>query len=323
MNGGEISLNDFKKAFIKFIKISKNPELVILGGEPTLYKNLINIIDKAKEINNDTVVTLFTNGTLINKKLSDYIVKNRINLVISLDGEKASNDQQKNNLITNRSAYDTTLSNLKRYKLIKLSTVNIVITKKTLKFLNKNITHLHSLGFNSIGFNIDYSDNWEEKDKIELKKQIKSLFLDYAKKLKTNKKLFRFSNIYEIFDFLKYGDLPKCQNIILLPDGKFYLCDKIVTANGKNKKKFMIKNDILSERAKFFKDMKKKGLANNQLFCKIGLYLYFRYFKNLKNKKLQEKLKNVFELQKILEKELVRYISILASNKRFRRLHRI
>ncbi len=322
-NNKMISLKDFRKAFLRFIRISKNPELVFLGGEPTTHRNLIDIIDEAKRINKDIPITLFTNGTLINKKLADYIINNKINLVISLDGNRLVNDSQRKFLKKNDSVYDRVISNLKRYDLIKLTTVNIVVTKRTLNTLNKNINHLNALGFNSIGFNIDYSDNWQTKDKAELKKQINLIFLDYFKKIKNKEKLYRFSNIYEIFDFIKDGKIPECRNLILLPDGRFCLCDKIATIDKKIKEKFIIKTDIIGERNKFFNDIKKMGLDNNQLFCKIGLYLYFRYFKNLKDKKLDKNLNNIFNIQKILKDETIRYIKVLMKNKDFCEIHKI
>jgi sulfatase maturation enzyme AslB (radical SAM superfamily) len=323
MDKSKISIINFKKAFLKFIKISKNPELVFLGGEPTADRDLIKMILEARKIKKDIPVTIFTNGTLIDKKLAGCIKNNKINLIISMDGNRLSNNHQKKFISEKGSAYDIVLSNLKKYDLIKLSTVNMVVTKKILKSLNKNIKHLHSLGFNSIGFNIDYSDNWEKKDKKELKRQIKFLFLGYARMLRNNEEILRFSNLYEVFDFLKNRTVPECKNLILFPDGKFYMCDKIAMADKKIKKKFVIKRDIIADRKIFFKHMRDKGLDNNQLFCKIGLYLYFRYYKNLDGKKLNKKLNDVFDIQQLIKDEITKYAMMLMKSNRFRFIHRI
>lgn len=309
-----LSVLDFKRALLEFIKISQKHEVIFLGGEPTILKELKEYINEIKKLKKDIRITLFTNATLIDDKISKVLRNNKINLVVSIDGDNKTNDLYRKFKNTDRSVYNNIISNLRKYKLIKNTTVNMVIRKKTLKKLCKNIIYLNKLGFNSIGFNIDYSDNWEKSDLAEIKKQIDNIF-EYHRVIIKKNRTFKFSNIYEIFELIKNNTTPQCSNLILLPDGKFYLCDKIATAPQNIREKFIIKKDIRLERNLFFKKMKNMNLTNSHLFCKIGLYLYFRYIKRYKHNIMKKRIKTMFYLQENIKKHITRHIKQLIYNK--------
>ncbi|MEF3280832.1 MAG: radical SAM protein [Elusimicrobiota bacterium] len=317
----KLSQKKFDKALSIFLKISKNPRITFLGGEPTLdTKALVSYIKKAREKIKNIPITIFTNGTHLNKNLSKFIKEENINLVVSLDGDKDINDFSKKYF--KKSHYELAISNLKKFELIPYSSVNMVVTRKNIKNLSRNIIHLKKIGFNSFGFNINYGELWKENDIKILKEQINRIFRDYAQLIKRGE-MYKFSNIYEILYSLKGEKIPYCSNLILMPDGNFYPCDKIISSDPKTIKKFILKGNILSKRRKFFNKMRKKGLVDKQLFCKIGLYLYFKYILAIKDSELKKRFKIATKMQNTFKNSMKKYIALFFKLPQFRKLHNI
>jgi hypothetical protein len=80
-----MSLNDFEK----FLECSRKSnytinELVLSGGEPVLWKNIIPALEMIKKYSNIEKTILFTNGT---KLISNDIVKNVDKIILSVYGK--------------------------------------------------------------------------------------------------------------------------------------------------------------------------------------------------------------------------------------------
>lgn len=320
-NKSKLDINSFKKALNILIKNTKNPSITILGGEPLLNINELEKLIKISSFKN-IPITVFTNGTLINNSYKKLVERYNLNTVISIDGNKASNDKVRKFKNSRKSVYKTIIKNLKKFDMIKSVSINIVVTPKNVNQLSNNIKHLYKLGFTSIGISFDYSDIWKLNNISKLKKELKKLFINYMKLLK-NKKPYRFSNMYEIIEKAQNKEIPSCSNLILLSDGYLYPCDKIIFMDDSNKIKFRLKKDILSERQKFFDRMQKLGLQNKQGFCDIGLYLYLKYIKKLKNKDLIKRLKETLNIKDEIEKILLYYFKVLIRIPSFRKIHNI
>jgi len=83
----------------------------ITGGEPLLFEETVSaIIDFCKKNNID--VTMETNGTLLSDKfVNDYLIDNKINISISLNGyDRESHD----NFVLYKGSFDVVLSNIKK-----------------------------------------------------------------------------------------------------------------------------------------------------------------------------------------------------------------
>lgn len=93
--------NTAKKSLDFLLEHSIDNEIVNIGfygGEPMIEFDLIKkCIEYAKEIfkGKDIQFSITTNGTLINKKIIRYFVKNKVNLTISLDGPKEVHDKNR------------------------------------------------------------------------------------------------------------------------------------------------------------------------------------------------------------------------------------
>ena len=309
-----ISFTRFKNAFKKFLKISQNPSIIFLGGEPLLNKDsIIKLIKEIRKNRKELPITVFTNGINIDKKIIDFFKKNKINIIISIDGSKKINDNEKKYY---PSHFDTVMHNIKKYKLTKEATINMVVRKNNFRKLPQNIIHLYNLGFRKIGWNIDYLDNWEKNDIKELEKSIKNILMRYLKMLKDNKDIYEISNRYEIIDFLTENKTNKCRNIILYPDGKFYLCDKV------RNYKFILKGNISKKREYLFKKLS-KTYPQKGLFCPFGIYLYLKYEKKLPSKIIKEKLDIIYAMMNMIEKNTIKYFKIFLKFKYFRAKHNI
>ncbi len=316
----KLSLENFKKAFNKFIAITQNPSVVFLGGEPfIIFKKIKRMINYIKKINDNIPITIFSNGTFLNKEISNFIKKNNIKLVISIDGDKETNDKFRN-FVNNKSVYDYVINRIKKYNLEELSTLNMVVRKESISKLSENIKKLYNEGLRSIGWNIDYSDNWNEKDIKLIKIELKKVFNHYLKLLKENKEIYEISNRYEIIEYLKNKTKPECGNLILMPDGKFILCDKLINS-GFEEYFILPQNDIEKYRTNIFKKYQEYKTAN--LFCKFGVFIYYRYHKKLTGKMLENKIKTIFKIQNAIIENTLRQFRFLMKFKSFKEKHKI
>jgi uncharacterized protein len=86
------------------------------GGEPLLNLPLIEkIVPYIRTRHEDAVIRINTNGTLISEKVIDMIKRYRMNVVLSLDGPKAINDQLRF-FANKRGSYDTVIKNIEKLK---------------------------------------------------------------------------------------------------------------------------------------------------------------------------------------------------------------
>jgi len=301
-------------------------KITFLGGEPLIYwdflKDIINYIRlKGKNI----PVSLFSNGTLLNEKNFSFFKKNNIKLILSVDGTKEDNDKFRKYKNSSLSVYDKVFSNLVYIDKENIS-VNMVITPETVGNLFKNILFLYKKGFRSIGWNIDYSGKWTNNHLIMLKKEILKLKIHYINLIRKREDLYEFSNCYEMIDYLIYNEKSACSNLILLPDGNFYICDKISACNSeKILKKFRLdmnnKEKAFRKREDFFRKLEKKGLNSRQLICPVGVYVYYKFVKCFKKEKLEKAIYSTLKLINFYEKEKQNLIKELIKYPEFRAIH--
>ncbi len=91
-----VSKEDLTETLKLFQKVSpKKRKLVsISGGEPMLFKEKIKeIVMLSKKILDNYWVILFTNATLVTDEIADFLKKEKVFIVISLDGKKDTHDK--------------------------------------------------------------------------------------------------------------------------------------------------------------------------------------------------------------------------------------
>jgi len=166
----EITIKEWKKIVIDFKKWSGSYHLTISGGEPLLFEGLFDLIRFASE--NEILVTLVTNGTLIDKNIAKKIVKSGVyNLIFSLDGLKEAND-----LIRGRGSYDKIISGIRILKKLKEThflSLATVISNRNLNEITSMVEYVKDNGLNLIYVQpltsnpkSDYDNDWHMKSAL-------------------------------------------------------------------------------------------------------------------------------------------------------------
>jgi len=119
----DMSFDIAKKAVDYFLSRSRGNSndiaaITFYGGEPLLKIDLIKgIVDYVKKIGefDNCRFSLTTNGTLLHKEIVDYFIKNKLSILVSLDGPKEIHDRYR--VYQNgKGTFDIILQNLLRIK---------------------------------------------------------------------------------------------------------------------------------------------------------------------------------------------------------------
>lgn len=118
------------------------------GGEPLINYDLIKkTTDYANKLFDKMIYSMTTNATLMNEEIADYIMRNKFNIIVSLDGYKELHN--KNRLfVSGEGSFENTIRGLK------------ILLKSAEKYNNKE-----SITLNMVIEGPDYED---EYDKIQL-----------------------------------------------------------------------------------------------------------------------------------------------------------
>lgn len=221
---------------------SKNEDrysvITFYGGEPLLKKNLIrNTIEyvKAHKIKKKFYYGITTNGIFLDDKFLKYMKKNNfVNVAYSIDGiEEAHN---LNRVLHNgEGTYESVYKNAKKLlKYFKDAVAMCVVTKNNIKYLSKSVRHLINLGFSHVNILFDYSEEWQEEDLVEIKKQYRDIGQVYYEMMVQEKNIFiplvdekiktHIKNNYNCNKDCSFG--IKSVNVGI--DGKYYPCTQFV-----------------------------------------------------------------------------------------------
>lgn len=244
----DISFENIKNLVDYEMKRKEKYSIIIFyGGEPLLKKDIIK--DTINYINSKKSETKFyygitTNGTLLDDDFIKYMKENKfINIGYSIDGMKETQDL---NRVTSdgKGVFDIVEKNAK--KLLKTfdSVVAMsVITKNNLEHLSENVEYLIEMGFKYINLLLDYSQDWQDDDLNEIRKQYNQIAQIYANKILQEHDV----EIMLIDDKIRtyiedgYNCNEDCRlgvkTINVGTDGNFYPCMQFV-----NDKKFIIGN---------------------------------------------------------------------------------
>ncbi len=221
--------------------------IVFYGGEPLLQKNVIR--DTINYINIKKSKTNFyygitTNGTLLDEDFIKYMKENKfIHVAYSIDGMKETQNLNRKTA-DGKGTCDIVEKNAK--KLLKLYDGAIsmsVITRNNLSQLHKNVEYLIEMGFKCINLLFDYSQDWQDEDLDEIRKQFNKIAEIYADKILKEDDVEIPLIDDKIKTYIKSGyDCNKdCElgmkNINVGTDGNFYPCMQFV-----NNKDFIIGN---------------------------------------------------------------------------------
>ena len=157
------------------------------GGEPLLRFDIIEtslpyLRKIFKEYKSVIKITINTNGTLLNREIIEWAIKNKIHFYISIDGSKNTND--KNRIFQNgRGTYEEIIKKIKLLVEIasteyitEFLTILVTVTSENLFDIKNLIAILEKLGVKNISLNVAFTcaignmknENWNNLSTKEL-----------------------------------------------------------------------------------------------------------------------------------------------------------
>ena len=303
--GKEIGQASLKEAIDIFWKSPGNQKTIsFTGGEPFLrfgeIKRIYPYIQR-KQRNNPAaklMITVATNGTLLDSKSYRFLKETGIILKISLDGKKEIHDANRPfNSKKCGSSYDRITDNLKKlhrgrkdgYRI----NAQLVFSPSTAGKLLENIRLLWENGFDCIDFYPDLYAQWSKEDLDKLNSEFRAFadfYLSLLKNSPSREDIFQNSLLQA---FIKETGLYKslhCAKIHLDWKGNFYCCDKVFSLPEPKRREFAIGDThkginnslrlkLLEEKRRQIRDLTGKDCRRcaylKYCFCPIGHYIYF------------------------------------------------
>jgi uncharacterized protein len=246
MNTSLMTVENAKKYidywFERFNKESKRATVTFFGGEPLMnFETLKFSIDYIKNIlksyNVKINFTLTTNGTIMNDEIIKLFKENRINPLISIDGGKIIQDNNRP-YNSGKGSFNDIKKNIKKLKKHYNNLgARLTLTKKYTKNLKEAVIDLWEMGFTRVRYDIVSLDDKEivldEDDFEDLKNQIDDLASIFYEGLNTDKKRI-LSNFYKPIQYIKENNssvgctLYGNTGIIFTPEGNMYKCQRLV-----------------------------------------------------------------------------------------------
>lgn len=226
----------------------KEAEIILYGGEPlTNWDCVKEVTEYTKEVTKDKdlniVISMVTNGTLIDEEKAEFIVKNGLRVGISIDGPKEINDSNRIYRGTNRSVYDRVINTV---DLLNAKGVDfgfsITLSNQFIKNKEDVIEWLKSMQVNGIAYNLyhfsENDDTWERTYEDQSDYLLESFEILYETKgLVEDRQYRKLESIKE--SRFKFSDCAAvgCNQITVRPDGVLSIChcysktDKYVIGN--------------------------------------------------------------------------------------------
>jgi len=220
--------------------------IVFFGGEPMLYKKLIQeIVEYCHGIEQTTGqqfhYKMTTNGSLIDEQFLTHPLTSEIFIALSHDGVVQAHNLNRIDA-TGTGTFERLVpivSLLLKYK--PYAPVMQVVTPSTLKYYADSVKFYYAQGFKYIISTLNYREEWTEQDFFLLQKQY-LLLTDWYAALITKEHKFYFSP----FDvkiashiFSNGCNIERCElgqhQISVAPDGNLYPCVQFVKAGSASK----------------------------------------------------------------------------------------
>lgn len=121
----------------------KNSEIMFYGGEPFLESVfLLEALRIIREYSKDVKITIFTNGTLISKKIAENLRKFNVYVIVSIDGKKESHDNARVYL-DGAGSYEDTVKGYKNLQEQNIAVgISLVAGTHNIETLDKDVMYL-------------------------------------------------------------------------------------------------------------------------------------------------------------------------------------
>lgn len=221
-----------------------NIEIDYFGGEPLMNFEVVKEItdyanEQGKKHNKNFRFTITTNGILLDDEIQEYINKNMSNVVLSLDGEKETNDKMRPT-VNGKGSYDIIVPKFK--KIAESRNQDNYYVRGTFTAYNtdfaKDVIHLADLGFKQTSVEpvvAPYEEDYALRDE-----HIQTVFNEYEKLAEEYVKRWREGNWFNFFHFMVDLDQGPCaikrlsgcgaghEYLAISPQGDIYPCHQFV-----------------------------------------------------------------------------------------------
>ncbi len=221
-----------------------NIEIDYFGGEPLMNFEVVKEItdyanEQGKKHNKNFRFTITTNGILLDDEIQEYINKNMSNVVLSLDGEKETNDKMRPT-VNGKGSYDIIVPKFKKIAQSRNQDnyyVRGTFTAHNVDFA-KDVIHLADLGFKQTSVEpvvAPYEEDYALRDE-----HIQTVFNEYEKLAEEYVKRWREGNWFNFFHFMVDLDQGPCaikrlsgcgaghEYLAISPQGDIYPCHQFV-----------------------------------------------------------------------------------------------
>ncbi len=329
----KINLKKIKENLSYFLNKNSFLFITFTGGEPLLsFKELQELVsfikEKQSEVGFDYEISLITNGTLFNNEILNYLLQENLNIILSLDGQRETNDKNRKFKNNNKSVFDQVTQHLKNFNDFSIFPkifISKVVSPNNLNSLTKDILFFNKMGFKAVDLGIENYKFWSDHEIKECLRFFKNLMQDYFGLFvdNKNKKIIKITNLESLINNENHR-LLNCEKYRINYDGNVFLCQSCLFNKSLFEKYKLNKTDNIEiNKADFLqrkiKQLNNKINLNNVPFCPIDLYIYcqdnnlnfmrfyssqvklrysfnkilFNYFKKLKNNTIFKKLYNL------------------------------
>lgn len=222
-------------------------KMELVGGEPFLDFPLVRTgVDYAAKRAPDMHVSLYTNGTLLDAPKAGWLLDRDVELVVSLDGRKASTDRNRRWCgKASGSVFDRIMDRLGRLpqKTRRGSKAALTATSATIGSLVRDMRYLEDLGFGEIYLELDMTEVWPRVKLAALRRTLRELREVYVRRLERDISL---RDCHKLFSagFNEEKLRPRSlacptDEVVLGYDGFFYPCS-VPAAMGPGRERFRV-----------------------------------------------------------------------------------
>ena len=278
----------------------KGHQIVFFGCEPLCeFETLKLLYSKLEKNFPELSYSIVTNGTLLNCRISDWLMENGLFTSVSIDG--AQNDHDANRKYhSGTGSYGSIMKNVSNLAtrhpkaFSKLVSARMTVTPATVARLLENLRHIENLGFESAGFAIDTTNKtWSERHFEFLKENA----VRAAQEFLSEKDFISIPEFSKITQGIKSACRPGIDTITIDKYGRKYVCHR------SNSMESVLERQTCMEcKARDFctRCTTRMGIRRPNTACKIK-YALMPAFEMLQNG--PDKSKNVSEVQNIHRRE--------------------
>lgn len=164
----------------KWVNQKYIPHINFFGGEPTLMWDeiIVPLVQYIREKYHDKFgIGMTTNGTLLNKDRIDFMKQNKIGILLSIDGDKETQELTRPCKNHNQSSFDMVVKNIPLIlDYIPNVTFRATINQENVSYMFHNYLFAKNMGFREFYFSPNEREKWTQENLQMLEEQVEKIF---------------------------------------------------------------------------------------------------------------------------------------------------